>query len=205
MKTRPSTIKTLLAMHRAAPVQARVYIRAGRPVALHVVVPGPVVAYQRVMQGKAAGVKPRESRRWTERVTQVVALAWRHADKIDRPCVLHTYGIDERPAYMLKKDPTEYLWRPVKPDGDNVRKLAQDAIMDAGVLADDGRVVRGEPFSLWAPVGMGPRIEAWLLAPDGMENPVLPELSPGAHHPMVEQHGYTEIRRVPESAQGTLS
>ncbi len=76
------------------------------------------------------------------------------------------WAVDQRPKYLQRrKDPERRLWRFARPDGDNVLKSAIDALVMAGILADDKDVARWTVDSLYAAKGEGPcvEIELWSL------------------------------------------
>jgi Holliday junction resolvase RusA-like endonuclease len=57
------------------------------------------------------------------------------------------------------------MWRPTKPDGDNVLKAVADALQDAGVVTDDKVIVTATVESLYAAKGEGPSVEVSLGEP----------------------------------------
>ena len=50
------------------------------------------------------------------------------------------------------------IWRPCRPDLDNVIKAALDAAQLAGVLKDDGLVVELHAVKVWAAIGEAPQV-----------------------------------------------
>lgn len=97
-----------------------------------------------VMRGEWGRPNP-----WRLPVAVVVrAVSARPQDEVPGPRVLAAHpGLSKR------------LWRPVKPDVDNVAKAALDALVLAGVLEGDQLVVSLTAESLWTALGEGPRVE----------------------------------------------
>ena len=114
---------------------------------LHIRIPGPPVGDQRprVVQrrdGKGTMTyKPERSSAWTSDALALLA-AHRPPEPLDEPLVLEVVAVMPRPQRLCRKsDPKARVWCLGKPDGDNVLKLVQDAIVKAGIIVDDTRIV----------------------------------------------------------------
>lgn len=84
------------------------------------------------------------------------------APTIDAPTVVRIRAYLPRPASLVPKDgprvrapqpPRHAFPAPVKPDLDNLQKGLLDSLTQAGVIADDCRVVRVEASKFYAAVG----------------------------------------------------
>jgi Holliday junction resolvase RusA-like endonuclease len=72
---------------------------------------------------------------------------------IDEPVVVDVQAYHARPQRLRRRvDPRDGLPAPKKPDLDNVCKLAMDALVKAGVLVDDTRVVELHAASWYCPI-----------------------------------------------------
>jgi len=114
--------------------------------------------------GHAHAYTPEPTRRWE---AQLAALASTQlpSTAIDGPVRVDILAIEARPQRLLKRwarprpdghgdgtwaQPMGLLWRPTRPDADNVRKSVLDAL--CSFWRDDSQVVRGETLSLYAEV-----------------------------------------------------
>ena len=90
---------------------------------------------------------PARTRNWEKMASQVIALTWGSTPKIKRPINLVIAAVFPRPKRrpkMVSKEAWDSglrIWRPAKPDLDNVVKAVCDAAQMSGVLADDSYVV----------------------------------------------------------------
>ncbi len=74
-------------------------------------------------------------------------------DELDVPVVVDVHAVHARPKRLCRRgDPRDDLPAPKKPDLDNVCKLAMDALVKAGVLRDDTRVVELHAASWYCPI-----------------------------------------------------
>lgn len=99
---------------------------------------------------------PTKTRDWERMASKVISLEWRGLPVIDRPITLGVTAIYPRPKSRPKQVQPEWwktglrIWRPCRPDLDNVVKAAMDATEKSGVLADDCLVVELFGKKLWA-------------------------------------------------------
>lgn len=99
---------------------------------------------------------PARTRNWERMASQVIALQWGSTPKIDRPINLVMAAVFPRPKRRPNKVTKEAwdaglrIWRPAKPDLDNVVKAVCDAAQMSGVLADDSLVVELAARKLYA-------------------------------------------------------
>jgi len=109
---------------------------------------------------------PAKTETWERQAAAMLASAW-GLPPLTRPVsvtvrAIHARPDDQLPGPRVLRDHPELagrLWRPRKPDLDNVEKAAWDALVLAGVLADDALVVHSEPFKLWTALGENPAVE----------------------------------------------
>lgn len=122
---------------------------------LDVVIPGkPVGAARprvvRLKNGHSHTFMPDNTVAWEERARQIARCSW-SAEPLDEPLELVVLAVMHRPDRLRrKKDPRGRIPACCKPDGDNVLKLAQDALVKAGVLLDDTRVVDARVVKVYA-------------------------------------------------------
>lgn len=68
--------------------------------------------------------------------------------QLEGPIRVDILSVTKRPKRLCrKKDPQEKMYRPAKPDGDNVRKAVLDGL---SLYFDDKQVVSGETVCLYA-------------------------------------------------------
>lgn len=95
-------------------------------------------------------ITPPKTRAWEGELAALVAL---HPDFKDQwltgPVRVDVLGIAARPRRLRRRsDPDGLLYRPHRPDADNVRKAVLDALRH--VWSDDAQVVAGETISAYA-------------------------------------------------------
>lgn len=115
-----------------------------------------------VIGGHARVYTPEETRRWEAQLAGL-AQAQLPAAIIEGPVRVDILAVVARPQALLKRwakprpgghgdgtwaQPMGLLWRPAKPDGDNVRKAVLDALK--AFWRDDAQVVSGETLSAYA-------------------------------------------------------
>ena len=88
------------------------------------------------------------------------------ASPITEPTVVKIVAYLDRPKALIPKEksrvpqpPVGAFYAPAKPDLDNCAKALLDSLTQAGVLADDCRVVELSMTKLYAPVGEAPRVD----------------------------------------------
>ena len=109
---------------------------------------------------------PQKTATWEASAAWALRGEWRGQPPIDRPVAVTVWAVGVRPkseipsARKLATAPelAGRLWRPTKPDVDNVIKAALDALVNAGVLRDDVLVVDVRGLSLWASLTEGPSV-----------------------------------------------
>lgn len=116
---------------------------------LDIVIPGDPVGDQRpriVQRRDGKGVvayKPAKSTSWAADAIEQFVRKWGDQVPLDEALTVEVVAVLKRPARLCRKsDPTSRLPALCKPDGDNILKLVQDALVKAAVVFDDTRVVR---------------------------------------------------------------
>jgi Holliday junction resolvase RusA-like endonuclease len=114
---------------------------------LDVTIPGDPVGDQRprvvARNGGTIAYKPAKSTAWAAFAIELFGLAWRPKPPMDEGVTVEVIAVLARPQRLCRKrDPRGRIPALCKPDGDNILKLALDALVKAGVLFDDTRVVR---------------------------------------------------------------
>ncbi len=96
------------------------------------------------VRGSHASVYMAPAHRLAEHAVTVVACAaWNGRPALDEAIEVRINAVADRPSRLRrKKDPTGRMWWVGKPDADNVAKLVLDAVVKAGIVVDDTRVVR---------------------------------------------------------------
>ncbi len=80
---------------------------------------------------------------------------------LEGPVRVDIVAVLPRPKSLnRKKDPEGLMWAPVRPDADNIRKAVLDGLK--GVLGDDGQVVCGETFKVYAEKDGQARTVVWI-------------------------------------------
>lgn len=106
---------------------------------------------------------PAKTRSWESMAAQVLSLRWGAAPLI-RPVGLSVMAIHSRPKSRPKSIPRDLwalggqLWRPSKPDLDNIIKACKDAIEKAGVIANDSQICEVRGRKVYAAKGEEPSI-----------------------------------------------
>lgn len=141
---------------------------------LKVTIPGQPVGKGRprltTRGGFARAFTPAKTRAWETMAAALIRAApapWNLPT--DKPVRVLVEAVGQRPKTLLrKKDPEGRLWRPTKPDIDNVGKAVMDALVLAGFLKDDVQVVELTARSLYAAKGEEPHVEmtVWLIEGD---------------------------------------
>lgn len=119
--------------------------------------------------GRARAYTPKGTAEWEAGAAMLLRAAWTGAP-LDEPVELVVEAVAARPKALipgprkLSADPAlaRRLWRVTKPDGDNVLKCVGDALVMAGVIRDDTRIVRWECLSLVAALDEGPSVRVVL-------------------------------------------
>ncbi len=98
---------------------------------------------------------------WKKRVIAAVKSVWR-ADTCAKAVRVDIDFFFDRPQYLLTaKSPPGKIPHDVKPDKDNCEKLILDALVECGVLADDGIAAQGETDKWWP--RRGDPCGAWII------------------------------------------
>ena len=88
---------------------------------------------------------PAKTRYYEERVHRAARRA--NIPQIETELAVDVIAVFKRPKRLLrKKDPDGLLWRPQKPDGDNIRKAVLDGLSR---FFDDKQVVSGDTLNLF--------------------------------------------------------
>jgi len=125
---------------------------------------------------------------WKKRVMNGIKSVW-HGEKIESVVRVDIDFFFERPQYLLTTKATiGKVHHIVRPDKDNCEKLILDAMVECGVLFDDGCVCQGETAKWWP--RRGDPAGAWIIVQTLEEAP--PELfgtvpdDIGFHPPLVK-------------------
>ena len=128
-------------------------------------IPGLPVAKARprvTKTGKA--YTPKKTRDWERMAAQVIALTWGPTPPIDRSIKVIVTAVYPRPKRRPPNVDSEYwgtglrIWRPSRPDLDNIVKAALDAAQLAGGIKDDALVVELKATKLYASTHEGPMV-----------------------------------------------
>lgn len=111
-------------------------------------IPGTPVAKARPRVTKAGkAYTPKKTRDWEKMAAQAIALTWGATPPVDRPVNVTLTAVYPRPKRRPPNvDPETWksggrVWRPSRPDLDNIIKAVLDAAQLAGVIKDDSLVV----------------------------------------------------------------
>jgi Holliday junction resolvase RusA-like endonuclease len=93
-----------------------------------------------------------------ERAVESAALSALDIRVIDFPVRVDILAVFSRPKRLTrKKDPQGLLWKPTRPDSDNLRKAVLDGL--ACVLTDDALVVDGRTCKVYGAKGQEPMVK----------------------------------------------
>ena len=130
-----------------------------------VTIPGPPVAKARPRVTKTGrAYTPNKTRQWERMAAQAIRFGWGSAPMVDRAIMITVTAVYPRPSRKPRGVNAEVwksgarIWRPCRPDLDNVIKAALDAAQLAGVLKDDGLVVELHAVKVWAAIGEQPSV-----------------------------------------------
>jgi len=105
----------------------------------------------RLKNGHSHTFMPDKSAAWEALAIEQIQKAWGERQPVEQPVAVRVTAIVGRPLRLMrKKDPKGRIWAPCKPDIDNILKLAMDALVKAGVLADDKAVTHIEASKSYA-------------------------------------------------------
>ena len=136
--------------------------------AYEVTIPGPPVPKGRPRftlvcpKGRKPYVRtytPTDTDKWEKTAATTMSLTYR-GDTITGPVLLEVTSVKARPQ-DLDKDSyySGRIWCEVVPDGDNILKIASDALVKAKVIEDDGLVVRWTCDTVYTARGERPCVE----------------------------------------------
>lgn len=118
---------------------------------------GEPVAKERPRLSKCGRVyTPKKTRQWEAMASQAMCLQWGKRPLLASAVLVKIWAIYPRPKKRPRTVTREAwesgmrIWRPSRPDLDNVIKCALDAAQLAGVLKDDGFVVHINARKLYA-------------------------------------------------------
>ena len=103
---------------------------------------------------------PKKTRQWEERAADILRKAAGETEgfeTITEPAGIGIVAVFPRPVSM-RTQPDEYIWRPAKPDADNILKAVCDAAQKAEIVSDDSVFVEMRAQKVYAPVGAMPFI-----------------------------------------------
>ena len=125
-------------------------------------VPGNPIGKGRA-RGTAAGghvrlYTPKKTADWERSAAIVMGGAWRRAP-LECCIEVEIMAMFSRPKRLLRrKDSDALIWKPGKPDSDNIEKSAWDSLVMAGVMRDDAQVVLNRTWCCYAPRDRGPML-----------------------------------------------
>lgn len=113
---------------------------------------------------------PKRTREWTNYAVRVLAWGWKGAPPLDGPVKVVVRAVKARPQRLKRKaDPEGLMWRPHKPDADNVLKILCDSATKAGIWHDDAQVVHAVAYSLYAEKDGSPRVEVEISTVEALQ------------------------------------
>ena len=128
-------------------------------------IPGAPVAKERPRVTKTGrAYTPTKTRQWEKMAAQAIRFGWGSTPMVDRAIMITVTAVYPRPKRKPRGVTADVwqegarIWRPCRPDLDNVIKAALDAAQLAGVLKDDGLVVELHAVKVWAAIGESPSV-----------------------------------------------
>lgn len=110
---------------------------------------------------------------WEGTAAGMMRVQWGDKPPLDGALCIEVWAVSPRPKMLTrKKDPDGLLLRTKKPDASNVLKSAEDALVKAGVIADDALFVTATCHSLYTEKEGAPRVI--ILIEPVTEVPALP-------------------------------
>lgn len=105
----------------------------------------PVVKMRPRWSGRSHSMRtPAKTQAYEQTVGDLAAWGWGRRPKLDGAVVAHRLFIFPRPGRLhRRKDPEGLIWKPTRPDEDNLSKALVDGLQLGGVVVDDGRIVHG--------------------------------------------------------------
>ena len=101
---------------------------------------------------------PKKTADWESGAAMVLGAYWRRAP-LEGCLEVEIMAMSARPKRLLRrKDPDGLMWKPSKPDSDNIEKSTWDALVKAGVIRDDCMVVLNRTWCCYAPRDRGPSV-----------------------------------------------
>jgi len=139
-------------------------------------------------------VTPKTTRAWEARAAGELADVY-DGETITGPVRVEVLAVKARPKRLQRRaDPEGLIWRPHKPDADNVAKAVCDALEKSGVIANDIQVVELVARSVFAERDGEPRVVVTVdLVP---ELPVLEETPADAE----DEAGFHDDADLPADA-----
>ncbi len=100
----------------------------------------------RIFNGRVHLYTPAKTKYYEQKIERAARRVSLH--ELDQPLRVDILAVTKRPKRLCrKKDPEGLIYRPSKPDGDNVRKAVLDGLSK---FFDDKQVVSGETVCLYA-------------------------------------------------------
>lgn len=120
--------------------------------------------------GRAMAYTPRRTELWEATAATLIRAQRGPLPPLAGPVKLTVEAVARRPKRLRRRaDDPFRVWRPTRPDIDNVAKAVMDALVLAGVLLDDGQVVYLVGLSWYAAKAAGPVVEFQLEPAPGLE------------------------------------
>lgn len=96
-----------------------------------------------------------------EKAVEAAALDAMGLEIVDFPCRVDILAVFKRPKTMnRKKDRQGLLWKPTRPDSDNVRKAVLDGL--SAVMTDDALVVDGRTCKVYGDKDQDPLVKVFI-------------------------------------------
>jgi len=112
-----------------------------------------------VVGGHARLYTPKGTAEWERATAFILRSLWRKPP-YDGPVEVRLLAVGPRPKRLMrKKDSVDLIWKPTKPDNDNIEKCTYDAIVMAGLIRDDCLIVKNDTQNCFTEIGGIPRIE----------------------------------------------
>jgi len=122
---------------------------------------------------------PKETDSWEDSAAIIIKNRLRAftSEILNPPLTISVVAVCKRPQRLCKKsEPDGIIWRPNKPDGDNILKAVGDAITKSGMVLDDRHIVDWLIQSAYGPKGSSE--EYVLLILEETLNKIGPDMSP---------------------------
>ena len=128
-------------------------------------IPGYVVPWARAARGRGHSYTPAAQADYKKKLVDTLRYSW-FGPQLEMARV-DILVLRARPARL--RGPPGRAWYPGVPDRDNFDKMALDAIQEAGIVANDSRVVCGTIAKMYAAADEAEGLEITIQAPGRVE------------------------------------